>query len=848
MKITSKWSMLLAFAMALAGVQLFTTTNAHAQSSYFTSRGCANCHSAPVASTCAGCHQHSGTLTATPNKATSYAPGETVTVTLTASGARTGWIGARLYNQTGAEIARSSGNQSGMGGSTLYPAVLSAPAPATAGAYTWRVAYFGNNNGTGSGDVHSEKSVNVSVTVASAADTAAPTVGAFTLPATSTSLTVPVSSFTASDNTAVTGYLVTTSATKPLASAAGWTATAPTSVTAPAAGNVTFYAWAKDAAGNVSASRSASVVITITVADITLPTVGAFTLPATSTSLTVPVSSLTASDNIGVTGYLVTTSATKPLASVAGWTTAAPTSVTAPAAGTVTFYAWAKDAAGNVSASRSASVVITITVVDTTLPTVGAFTLPATSTSLTVPVSSFTASDNIGVTGYLVTTSATKPLASAAGWSATAPTSVTAPAAGIVTFYAWAKDAAGNVSASRSASVNISTAPAADTINPNLSISTLANGAVTNNPTLNVSGNATDNVALQSVKVNGTSVQLDASGNFTTAVVLINGANVITVVATDTAGNSTTIARTITYATSAPALSVTAPVDNLVSAQGNLVVEGIVTEHSTVTIRVNSGSPQVASLSGNTFTASIYLRRGLNTIDIKSVDAAGNISNAKRTVLYDNSNPTVAITEPREDKIVSDPSLTIKGRVADSLSKVAVEVTMDGSVYKPVVREGRFEQRVTFTTSKQYTIKATATDEAGNSVSVNRNVIYRGSSSDDSDDHDDSYDHDDSDDDDSEDSYSSSSSVVLPKPQLSYSVNGLDLAINWNAISGATGYTLYYAPVPYTGPESIRSMNMGSTTEFDITLWRGAAFFIAVEAYNTNGRSGYSNIETVMIR
>ena len=98
----------------------------------------------------------------------------------------------------------------------------------------------------------------------------------------------------------------------------------------------------------------------------------------------------------------------------------------------------------------------------------------------------------------------------------------------------------------------------------------------------------------------------------------------------------------------------------------------------------------MASLSGNVFTANVYLRRGINTIDIKSVDAAGNISNAKRTVLYDNGNPTVAITEPDEDKIVSDRTLMIKGKVADNLSRVTVELTMDGKVYRPVVREGKF--------------------------------------------------------------------------------------------------------------------------------------------------------------
>ena len=96
------------------------------------------------------------------------------------------------------------------------------------------------------------------------------------------------------------------------------------------------------------------------------------------------------------------------------------------------------------------------TTADRTAPTVVSFTIPSTSTSLTVAISSFTASDNVRVTGYMVNRSSTKPSATATGWSATAPTSYTAGAAGPTTLYAWAKDAAGNVSASRSATVNIS--------------------------------------------------------------------------------------------------------------------------------------------------------------------------------------------------------------------------------------------------------------------------------------------------------------------------------------------------------------------------------------------------------
>jgi len=189
------------------------------------------------------------------------------------------------------------------------------------------------------------------------------------------------------------------------------------------------------------------------VGDTTPPTVTAFAIPATSTSLIVPITSFTATDNVGVTGYLVTESSVTPSASASGWSVTAPTSYTFTTAGSKTLYAWARDAASNVSASRSAS--LTITLADTTAPTVTSFVIPATSTLLTVPITSFIATDNVGVTGYLVTESSVTPSTSASGWSATAPTSYTFTTAGSKTLYAWAKDAASNVSASRSASVTI---------------------------------------------------------------------------------------------------------------------------------------------------------------------------------------------------------------------------------------------------------------------------------------------------------------------------------------------------------------------------------------------------------
>jgi regulation of enolase protein 1 (concanavalin A-like superfamily) len=93
---------------------------------------------------------------------------------------------------------------------------------------------------------------------------------------------------------------------------------------------------------------------------------------------------------------------------------------------------------------------------DTSAPSVTALAIPATFNSLTVPVTTLTATDNVGVIGYLVTESAATPSGAATGWSAGAPTSYTFATPGRKTLYAWAKDAAGNISLSRPATVEVS--------------------------------------------------------------------------------------------------------------------------------------------------------------------------------------------------------------------------------------------------------------------------------------------------------------------------------------------------------------------------------------------------------
>ena len=162
-------------------------------------------------------------------------------------------------------------------------------------------------------------------------------------------------------------------------------------------------------------------------------------------------------DNVGVTGYQVERCQGTGCSNFALLTTVTGTTYSNTGLQEITSYSYrvrATDAANNLSGYSNTA---TATTLDIAVPTVTAFTIPSTATTLTVLITSFTATDNVGVTGYLVTESSATPSPGAAGWTASAPTSYTFTTAGTKTLYAWARDAADNVSTSLSASVTITT-------------------------------------------------------------------------------------------------------------------------------------------------------------------------------------------------------------------------------------------------------------------------------------------------------------------------------------------------------------------------------------------------------
>ncbi len=259
---------------------------------------------------------------------------------------------------------------------------------------------------------------------------------------------------------------------------------------------------------------------------------------------------------------------------------------------------------------------------------------------------------------------------------------------------------------------------------PTLTISALADGSVTRDNTLNITGSATGINGIKTLTINDTAVTLAGDGSFSQAYSLTTGANSVTTVATDNAGLAAADSRTITLDQTAPTLTVTAPPDNSKINKSFVDVTGTVDENSTVDLKVNNGSTQSATMNGTSFSSTVNLAAGINTIDITATDLAGNTANAKRTVTSDTGAPSLAVTDPAQDITTNQAGVTIQGTVTDALTAVTITITADGQTYTPQVTNGSFIQAITLTASNTYAVTVTAMDEAGNQTSVQRNIIY----------------------------------------------------------------------------------------------------------------------------
>ena len=156
-----------------------------------------------------------------------------------------------------------------------------------------------------------------------------------------------------------------------------------------------------------------------------------------------------------------------------------------------------------------------------------------------------------------------------------------------------------------------------------------------------------DGTAVAASTLAKTSITNGYSVTYTPASALSDGSHTITVNVSDHDGNAAS-QKSTTYKvdTVPPTLNITAPTEGLITATASINIVGttndVTSSPVSITIKLN-GTDQGSVTVGSdvTFSKSITLAEGGNTIIVTATDAAGKTSSVTRTVTLDTSVPKV---------------------------------------------------------------------------------------------------------------------------------------------------------------------------------------------------------------
>jgi hypothetical protein len=165
----------------------------------------------------------------------------------------------------------------------------------------------------------------------------------------------------------------------------------------------------------------------------------------------------------------------------------------------------------------------------------------------------------------------------------------------------------------------------------------------------------------------------DGTGTFTRPLPLFEGRNDVVVTAVDGAGNTASRHIGITLDTHAPVVTLAGTLQSMVTGT-TLNVEGAIKDEVSGVRSLTIDGTEVFPYLDGTFTASLPVKRGLNTIEVETLDKAGN---------GDSFTWTLDLTPVAQPRVRRTIDLTVDSTlmVVDGTS-----VTMDVA---PVIREDR---------------------------------------------------------------------------------------------------------------------------------------------------------------
>lgn len=161
-----------------------------------------------------------------------------------------------------------------------------------------------------------------------------------------------------------------------------------------------------------------------------------------------------------------------------------------------------------------------------------------------------------------------------------------------------------------------------DTVPPDLQLVQPAEGLYTDEPTVTLTGTASDRgTAAVSIMVDDVSVPLK-DGRFKTVVSLKEGENALQLTATDAAGNVKTLSRRVILDTRPPKITIDAPPAGGPISTSVIILSGTVADASPLRSVTLNGNP--VPVTRGAFKFPVVLSPGANALVFSATDAAGN--------------------------------------------------------------------------------------------------------------------------------------------------------------------------------------------------------------------------------
>ena len=170
--------------------------------------------------------------------------------------------------------------------------------------------------------------------------------------------------------------------------------------------------------------------------------------------------------------------------------------------------------------------------------------------------------------------------------------------------------------------------------------------------------------------------------------------------------------------TTLPIISIISPADGTTFDTSSILIDGTASDNialNKVEVKVNSGNWQLAS-GTNSWSKSVTLSSGSNTIYTRATDTSGNTADASITVTYtppDTVLPFISISSHSSGMSFTTNTITISGSASDNIALSKVEVKVNSGNWQLASGTNLWSKTLTLNSGSN-TINARATDASGN--------------------------------------------------------------------------------------------------------------------------------------